>query len=316
MSQKTTTNIGIEYDSLGIRAAKMNQFKSQAGVGYTLAKLEEVSGSFAKDEDLIAGLRKIRDKMSIGGDDQVVSCVSGKQVYVAQIAFRRLPHEEMINALRFEIRKNLPFEVAGSAIDYQILPDTEKKSELVQVVVTAVANILLNRQLRCFEKAGIKAYVVDVLPLAVGNAFSASWDGKSIDGARAVMHIGPEVSTLVIEGLTVPFYHRNIYFTAAELLGPGADRNIASRERDRRMESFVDEIARSFAYYENAYHAAVEPSLALLGDFAGTVDIAQAIEAKQQITISKLNLAGKADPKSPVLPGKFDVAMALAMRQE
>ena len=60
MGKKRITTIGIEYDNRGIRAAKVTASKRGKYIKYNIDKLQEVRGSFEKNEELIDALKKIK----------------------------------------------------------------------------------------------------------------------------------------------------------------------------------------------------------------------------------------------------------------
>jgi len=219
MAKTLITSIGIEFDAICIRAAKINLLRSGAKTKVQVMGLSELYGDFSNDDNITGGMKKIREKISVSSSDRLVTCLAGKQVFVAQIPFKKMADEEMKSALRIEVKKSLPFEVAGASIDYQILEGT-KKDDLYQVVVTAVPGVMLTRHVNLMERLGMKPWVVDVLPLAIANAFHLSQDSFAMGLAYLVLHVGPSVTNLIICGdETVPFFHRQIYFLADEIFG-------------------------------------------------------------------------------------------------
>ncbi|MBN1130859.1 MAG: pilus assembly protein PilM, partial [Chitinispirillaceae bacterium] len=199
MAKTLITSIGIEFDTMSIRAAKLNLVRSGSRTSVKVLGLSELYGDFTNDDNISGGMKKIREKITVSPSDRVVTCLAGKQVYVAQMPFKKLPEEEMKGALRIEIKKNLPFEVAGASIDYQLIPDT-KKDDLNQFIVTAVPSIMLTRHVNLMERLGIKPYIVDVLPLAIANAFHLSQESCALGLAYVVVHVGPTVTNLIICG--------------------------------------------------------------------------------------------------------------------
>ena len=113
MAKTLITSIGIEFDTMSIRAAKLNLVKSGSKTSVKVMGLSELYGDFSNDDNISGGMKKIKDKSSVTASDRVVTCLAGKQVYVAQMPFKKLADDEMKNALRIEIKKSLPFEVAG-----------------------------------------------------------------------------------------------------------------------------------------------------------------------------------------------------------
>ena len=100
---KKNVSIGIELDSESLRAARVTSTDAGMQGDFYISSLEELQGDFTKDEEIISGLKTIKKKFSIIHTDNVITCVAGKQVYAAQTFFRKLPDNEMKNALKFEI---------------------------------------------------------------------------------------------------------------------------------------------------------------------------------------------------------------------
>jgi Tfp pilus assembly PilM family ATPase len=313
MAQRNQTSIGIDFDNYGIRMARLMAKAAGAGTLFIVDKLESVRGDFAKEESASEAMRQMRDKIAPSMGDAVVSCVSGKQVYAAQLQFRKLPDEEMQNALKFEIRRSLPFEVAGAAVEYQYLKPAEKKGDTATLIVTAVTNILLNRHLRILDKAGLKPAIVDVLPLAASNALWAAQNGSDATHLNVVLHVGPDACTLSIDGVDVMFYNRTIYFTASDLFGPKADPNLSDRERERRIGGLTEELVRSLSFYESNYRAGSFGSIHFIGSYLSE-QLFEAVAAKTGMKTATVDLAHKLSPTSKAEAGEYDIAIALAMR--
>jgi len=315
MEKKTLSTVGIEYDSLGIRAAKITSSVTGREINYVLENLQEVKGDFDKETELVAGLKKIKDRIGAGTRDNIVTCVAGKQVYAAQISFKRLPEAEMKSALKFEIRKDVPFDTASSAIDYQILDSSEQQDDKLNILVTVVANSLLNKHLAALSKAGVRPWIVDVLPLAVINAFWAGERDQVNMDPRVVLHFAPDVCTLVIDGNAVPLYTRSIYFAAEEMYG-AAGKGVTEQERIRRITTLGNELRRSLSYYEKTYGVSNFGALYLIGDYIYSPELHGGIAEKVGLELSGSTLLEKLGVKTNAPLGKFDVAIALAMRRE
>lgn len=305
-------SIGIDLDMQSIRAVKIKHTGKSAKP--IISSIEEITGTFVKDEEVIAGLKAMRQRLSVSFGDSIITCVGGKQTYAAQIAFKKMPDEEMHGALKFEIRKNIPFDTVGATISYQFLSQNVKKNELSPLIVTAVSNIIMQRYLRVFEKSGLHPEIIDVFPLTIANAFHIHRDTiKDSEKNGCILHIGSEFSTIVIDGDNIPFFNRTIYFAANELFGPSKSDLIAQREIERRITAFTEEIVRSLAYYENTYHAKAPNILTVLGSYP-IPELLQKIQNDTGQTVRLLNLIGSIDNKYASAESKFDIALILSMR--
>jgi Tfp pilus assembly PilM family ATPase len=306
------TSIGIENDAASIRAAKITVSRSGLRSVVQVAGLSELRGDFSNDENMSAGLKKIREKIAVSAGDRIVNSLSGKQVYVAQLAFRKLPDIELRNALKLEIKKSLPFEVAGATIDFQVLEST-KKDDTPQIVVTAVPGVMLSRHLHMMERLGIKPWVVDVFPLAIANAFHLAQKSVAIGLAYIIVHVGPMVINLVICGDdNVPFFHRSIYFSSDEVFGEGV--TLDQKEIEKKLNDLADEISRSLSFYEKTYSIKSFAGVFLEGEYLENEGLKNAIGAKTSLTVEVVDVFARLKQSSNAPKGKFEVAMGLAMR--
>jgi Tfp pilus assembly PilM family ATPase len=315
MSKMSMNSVGIEFDNLGIRAAKVNHAEVNGRQVRTVAGLEELRGRYETDQDLKAGLKAMGEKIGISAQSHVVTCVSGKQVYAAQIPFRTLPADEMKNALKLELRKSLPFDIASATMEYQVVAESAKKGDEQQVLVTAVVNVFLSRHLQLLAAVAIRPSVVDTLPTAIGNAFHEAAGDLPEGQAFVVLHIGPNMCSLVIDGAAVPFFQRNIYFSAEELYGEANEKTLmADRERQRRLLGLGDEIVRSMSFYEKTYMAPSIAGFFVLGEYLDKPELTGAVMAKTGIEAKPLDLCTKLEGALRPPQGKFEVAVALALR--
>jgi Tfp pilus assembly PilM family ATPase len=305
---KSGFSIGIEHDHLGIRGARL---ALDGRGGYRVDRVVEEKGDFTKDADLLEGFRSLKSKLEIGQRDSIIGCVSGKQAFATQLAFRRLPHEEMEQALRLELRKTIHFEIATSTLDYQYLAGEDREG-LAQVLVALASNNLLNRETVLLEKAGMKPTAIDILSIAVANAV-LTWKGAESSFHPVVaLHVGPQVSTIVIDGEESPFFNRNVYFSAEEALA----KNTSPSDRDKRLKDLADEAARSLAFYEKSGFGSGFQELVLLGEFLDAPSLEEQLRKYAGLPVTKMNLSVKLEHSGNIEPGHFDLAIALAMRGE
>ncbi len=302
--------VGIEYDTLAIRVARL----STDGRGsFTVDRLEEFKGSFAEDVGLLEGLRQVKTLMNINTREPVVTCLAGKQVFATQIPFRKLATEEMEQALRLELRKSVHFEIATSTLDFEVVSDnTGPSAGMIQVLVALASNALLKKQLELLEKVGLKADAVDVLPIAVANALWTWKDGEVGNQTLVALHIGPQITTIVIDGEESSFFSRNLYFPAEDVFGPKSSIPI----RESQIQSLVDEVSRSLAFYDKNTGSSGFQEIVLLGDFLDGETLISNLLKQTGLRINKMGLPSKLGFQSDSLPGRFDLAIALAMRGE
>lgn len=300
--------VGIEFDHRSIRAARLS---SDGRGGFAVSALEEQAGEYGEDVPLMEGLRQVKTRLGGGLREPVISCLAGKQVFATQMGFRRLTGDEMEQALRLELRKIVHFEVATSALDYEVHEDgNDSTAGECEVTVALASNTVLSRHMSLLDRAGLRPTALDVLPLAVANALWAWKEGSPADAPSVALHVGPLVSTIVIDGEYSPFFNRSIPFAAEEVFGEQAN----PADGARRIQALADEVARSLNYYEKNFGVGGFQELALLGDRLDGPGLADALKRQTGMRLERMDLAGKLGGTRANGAGRFDLAIALALR--
>ncbi len=300
---------GIEFDAHAIRAARMS---ADGRGGFAVAALEEVSGDYSDEVSLIESLRLLKSKLGVAQRDTVVTCLSGKQVFATQLDFRRLSGEEMEQALRLELRKMVHFEVATSTLDYEIMEDDdETTSGQCRVMVALAANSLLSRQMTILDKAGMRPAAMDVLPLTVANALWAWRGAGGMESPCVAVHVGPQASTLIIDGEYSPFFYRSIPFASEEANGVAQ----TPVEKAKKLMYFADEVSRSLAFHEKNSGTGGYKELVILGEYLEDPEFADTVKRRTGLETTRMDLAAKiGGTKNGGQTGRFDLAVALAKR--
>jgi Tfp pilus assembly PilM family ATPase len=316
MAKKGSVTVGIEYTGNALRAAKSTYRGVGKDAAFFLEQLEEINDDFSNENKLAESLKEIKSKICKDKNTRIVTCVSGKQVYVSLIPFKPLPEEEMVEALRFEVRKNISFDVSTATIAYQLEDEADGKTA-VPVLVTVAANQILNKHLQIFSRVHIKPDIVDVLPLALANAFWVGREELDPGIAAAIVHIAPGVCTLIVDGGDCQFFNRNIYFQSDGIFGSKEEEVVDSAERLRRLDTLAEEILRSLSFYKQTYQVAGFSGTFLLGEHAAIPELKGLIEQKIRIPVAPLDLAKRCgSSEKGDESGKFDLAIALSLRRD
>ena len=129
-----------------------------------------------------------------------------------------------------------------------------------------------------------------------------------------MLHLGSGMSTFIIDGNKCPFYHRNIYFSADDVLADTEDD--PAGEREQKLEALLDEITRTLTFYKQTNSVADFDGLFLLGEYASSPGLCDMISERTGLPAAVIHFAEKAESNSTVTPGKFDLAISLAMRTD
>jgi len=327
---KKQTIIGVDMDSVSIRGVRLSFDPGSGKLSRPVWKLLSAAevlninngNKFIIDDTkTVSALKNLRENLKAHPSDKVSVCLSGKQTYVTQMDARRIPDEEMAGMLRLELRKSIPFELSAATFDYQILPAEPKTSDRadtgVSVMVSAVANSYLNRQINLCDKAGLPPCHADVLPVSVANAFWAACGDETAaaDEAVLLLHIGADVCTLVIDGRHTPFFSRtfslNMVTAADGAKEPEDDGNTAGISFS--MDILADEVTKSAVYYKNTHRIGDMSSIYTLGAYASHTAFDE-LAKKTGYPVRVIQTASLVQAAKPLEPGKYDLAIALAMQ--
>ena len=306
--------VGIEYNPGSIRAVRVGSSPSKTGVRYELLGSRELRGDFTKKKYCVEALKELHSSLGITSSDTVVSSLSGKQVHVVQIPFKKIPLSEMRSALRFEIRQSLPFDSMGAYIDYQWVEEPQGNLE-GSLVAAVVANKYFDHVVDCYKESNLKLDVLDVLPLVIANTL---WTRNLVidEGiAHVCLNFTEETCNLVIDGKKVGFYSRTIPFKTQIYLGDrNGNGNGEDYEKQNALKGLADEVRRSLSYYEKSHETKGFGRLSLSGSSCNHDDLIVTLQRELGLPFAGIHmndlLAG-----TTKLPGnEYEVALTLAMR--
>jgi len=313
---KKETLIGIDQDSGFIRAVRLgfdrHKGKEAKSSEFRLLETQEIEGNFSDENTLLAALKQLRDKMSISSSEKVATCLSGKQTYAGEMNVKKLPEAEMRSMLKLELRKTMPFEPSAAVFDFNFLPVDESRpsADGIPIIVTAATNTLLSKHLGVYEKAGIKPDTIDVLPVAAANAFWAlRKNDNNSDQTHVIIYIGSETCTLIIDGDKSPFFNRSFAFDMNGVANQPAN----SPDALLQMSILSDELNKSLTYYRNTFKNDNISTITLMGSHA-THAAFEAVGKKTGFVVEPSQTAQIVGRAKPPVAGKFDLAVALAMR--
>jgi Tfp pilus assembly PilM family ATPase len=302
MSKNIHTSIGIEFNPTSLRAAWVQgtpdhlEFKGS----------RELMGDFTKKKLFVEALKDLKGVMGFSSSEPVATAISGKQVHVVQMPFKKLPESEMKNALRFEIRQNLPFDAMGASLGYQWIGTD-------QLMVAVVAGNYFKHQVECYTEASMNVQILDVLPLCLSNGMWARKMEMEPGLAQVCLHFGEENCTLVVDGDGVPFYSRTILFRVNRLFAQNGD--VAQDvEVENALALFGEELRRSLNFYEKNNDTKGFSRMVLSGKFCNELRLQQALRKDVGLTMESQSVKTILHGTENLPDFEYDVALTLAMR--
>jgi type IV pilus assembly protein PilM len=201
--------------------------------------------------------------------------VSGPDVVVKQVTLPLMDEAEVANALRYEARKHVPFDVATMVLDHQVLARNTSDKRL-DVLLAAVTQQRLDRALAPLRQLGIEADIVDATPLALANALGQAHREDLSSEPQLLLDLGHHGSWLTLRQATQPFFARRLEWGGVQLtravagaLGGALERaeawkldasaslgqaNGEASAARRAVDELAGEVRRSLAYYGTLAH--------------------------------------------------------------
>ncbi|HLP40243.1 MAG TPA: hypothetical protein VK465_01940, partial [Fibrobacteria bacterium] len=104
-------------------------------------------------------------------------------------------------------------------------------------------------------------------------------------------------------------FNRYVYFAAEDCVG----REPEGAESERRVQSLVDEVSRSLAFYESSVGARGFQELNLLGEYLDIPFLEERLRRQTGLSIRKMDMPRRLGYQHNIPEGRFDLAIALAL---
>jgi type IV pilus assembly protein PilM len=248
--------------------------------------------------------------------------VSGQWVVIRIIELPAMKPSELKQALPFEAQRYLPFNIQDVVVDGVVLGPSEGGKHWVLIV--ACKKDLLERRVDWVRRAGLSAAIVDVDALALANGYLAGANGYRVQGTRALVNVGAQMTNLVILRDQTPYLVRDIPWGGDKLARSAADQlgtdsgTISQALRQNQLtsemssaitlssETLVTELQLSFDYFENHFGQPPE-ELFVSGGVGPSEGLLGALRSHLTQTVVPWTLVKG-------LSGQFAIAYGLALR--
>jgi type IV pilus assembly protein PilM len=101
--------------------------------------------------------------------------LSGDGVHLLRIILPALPEEELREAIRWEIKSQIPFPIETARIDYHAIGEfVEEGAKKLDLMVVACPSTLIEETLSLLEGTGLKPEHLDVAPFALWSSILSS----------------------------------------------------------------------------------------------------------------------------------------------
>ncbi len=265
--------IGLDIGSNCVKAVEFTLSGSLLEVsGYGQAEMVSEGG---KADAIVQATRGFHTK-------RVVSSVSGKSVIVRFLNMAKTSDENLMNVIRVEADKYIPFDVEEVVLDAQRMTDAAGAGgEEMRVLLVAVKRSLIEDHVNLLQGVGLQPDIIDVDSFALGNAFELRGRlAAQIDEQEktvALVDVGANKTNVNIVRGNVSFFIREVYLGGDDLTNAISKRlgielhsaeslkrepgDNADQLREAVMGSIEDlgnEIHLSLDYFENQFEKQVD----------------------------------------------------------
>ncbi|GAB4153181.1 MAG: type IV pilus assembly protein PilM [Planctomycetota bacterium] len=268
--------VGLDVGTASIKAVEIAQDKYDYVItGYAQV---DVPSEQAR-QDAIAEIFRIGKFKT----RRVAAAVSGKNVIFRYVNMVDLPEEKVLNAVRFEADKYIPFEVDDVEIDAQKLLTVSNGAEKAEMKVLLVAakKSVVEDQARMLIELGLQPVGLAVDSFALGNAFELSdtiSPGIQDDERTvALVDIGATKSCINILRNNITYFAREVPMGGMDLTNaitrrfgfeqsqaealkrdPGDQQGEVQEAVGQVLDDLGNEINLSFDFFENQFDGEVQ----------------------------------------------------------
>lgn len=211
-----TQVLGLDIGSSAVRIVQLR--KDDAGCVVTAAGIADIANGTETNhkQKEINIIRAISECLqSTGVQTRLAVCgVCGPEVAVRYFKFPLLSPEETQGAVLLEAAQVCPFNIDDSAVDYQLVPDSENS---VCGVLVAATNKMIEKKRHLAKEACLDCVLMDVDGLALLNCFS-EYEKTETGRTTAILNVGSSYTTLAIMGANALPFIRDIAYAGGTIV--------------------------------------------------------------------------------------------------
>jgi type IV pilus assembly protein PilM len=221
-----------------------------------------IAGGEVKDEEKLTDILTqwfAKEKKKLPSPFIVLSLPEEKS-FIRAVQIPRIKHEDIANAIRWEIENQIPLPLEDIIYDYEVMELSDDNQDHLDVIITAFPRDILNAYIRAIKGAGLEPYAIEL-------------ESQSIVRACVPQLHSPEVSMVVDIGRTrtsfVIFAQGAIFHTSTINAGGSMleeyiikQLNVKAEEAARiKIDIGLDKTQRNGEVF-----AALAPVISIIGD--------------------------------------------------
>lgn len=287
MLKSSKTFLAVDFGAGCLKAA---EFEAVEGSGLKLLRfgLKPLGLAGAQDAAREAVVKKaLAELLAEGGfaARSVNLCAPGFQVFSKFVKLPPVDTSKVTQIIQYEAQQNVPFPLAETAWDYQIL-GTSAGGEL-EVLLVAIKTEVVEKQLfGAGEAAGLKMEVVDASIGALANTFRYNYGDQ--EGCSLLVDIGAKTSNVLI-------FEASRYYARSINVGANAiTQEFAAEGKLRFDEAEKFKLADGFVSLGGAYEEPDNPRIAAVSKVARNVLTRLHLQVNQTIQFYRTQQGGAA----------------------
>jgi len=306
---KSKTFLAVDFGAGSLKAA---EFEPSDDGGLKLIRFGVKSLGLAGSQDAAREnvIKKALPELlsEVGFTSQLASiCAPGFQVFSKFVKLPPVDTSKVTQIIQYEAQQNVPFPLAETAWDYQIL-GTNAASEL-EVLLVAIKSEIVEKQLfGAAEAAKLKTQTVDSSIGALANAFRFNYADQ--EGCSLLIDIGAKTSNVLL-------FEAGKYYARSVNVGANAiTQEFAAEAKLRFDEAEKFKIAEGFVSLGGAYEEPDNPKVAAVSKVARNVLTRLHLQVNQTIQFYRTQQGGGAPVRVFLCGGGSTMPYATQFFQE
>ncbi len=255
---------------------------------------------------VLPSIEALRDKLEAKGK-AVNLCINMSHVTVREIRVPVVPEEELLEVIKWELKKVIDFDPEEYNLDYKVIEKIENEAVPKFLVKVYVARKSILRQyVSLIEHTGMKVDLITIPPFALKYLISEMLD--NIPENIAILDLGAKTTSLSVIKKRVVRFERQLMFSAFELidilekegvefsslrelyLGYSiGDGTLLDRATKEALDILIEDLSKSFGYYNSVIKGGNISAIFLTGGLANIKGIAEYIQSGVGSSVSILN---------------------------
>ncbi len=201
MFQKHRNAIGLEIGDGLVKAMHIASTpKENKLIGFDLVSVNFREGR----QGIVNAMKEVLGRLDLNKKDKINISVSGESVMVRDIHWPQMNDEEIRNALKFEVERQVHYKTDEIVFDYYSVLDKSIAETKTRVILVVAKKDLIENYSSLIESAGYKCGFVEVDTFSLLNCFYVNGPKVAPEKTIAIINVGLEVTNIdIIKGKIV-----------------------------------------------------------------------------------------------------------------